>query len=126
MAIVVVTNNPLLKDEEHSLFVEGTFRDVLVTVRDMVYRGYELITHPLFASSRMMFSPYRTVILGNERDAISQDECKIAEDSIISLDKFTANRKPPSDHDADYADVDYRLYQAALDEIAMLRGSQRI
>ena len=126
MAIVVVTNNPLLKDEEHVLFVEGAFRDVLVTVRDMVYRGYELITHPLFASSRMMFSPYRTVILGNERDAISQDECKIAEDSIISLDKFTANRKPPSDHDADYADVDYRLYQAALDEIAMLRGSQRI
>ena len=66
MAIVVVTNNPLLKDEEHVLFVEGAFRDVLVTVRDMVYRGYELITHPLFASSRMMFSPYRTVILGNE------------------------------------------------------------
>ena len=124
--MVVVTNNPLLKEEENVLFVEGMFRDVLIKVRDMVYTGYELISHPLFASSRMMFSPYRTVILGQKRALPVQVECQIAEDSIISYDKMTARRNYQPEHNGDYADVDKQLYLAALEEIAMLRGSQAI
>jgi hypothetical protein len=116
----------LLKDEEDALFVEGSFRDVLVKVRDMVHCGYELISHPLFASSRMMFSPYRTVIVGDKRDVSPQIECQIIEDSIISYDKATARRKPQPEHDGDYADVDRQLYLAALDEIAQIRGTHAI
>lgn len=121
-----MTNNPLLEESEQALFVEGTFRDVLVKVRDMVYRGYELVSHPLFASSRMMFSPYRTVILGKRREVPAQEECRIAEDSIIAFDKATARRNPQPEHDGDYAVMDRRLYLAALDEISLLASSHAI
>ena len=95
-------------------------------VRDMVYRGYELVSHPLFASSRMMFSPYRTVILGKKRSASPQIECQIAEDSIISFDKITARRNYQPEHNGDYAVMDKRLYLSALDEISLLASSQAI
>ncbi len=124
--IVVVTNNPLLKDEENVLFVEGTFKDVLVKVRDMVYSGNKLITHPLFASSRMNFSPFRTVLVGDKPDRVSPEECQIIEDSIILYDNLTARRRRQPEHDDDYADMDLRLYEAALEEIEMLASSHVI
>jgi hypothetical protein len=116
----------LLKDEEDVLFVEGTFRDVLVKVRDMVHSGHKLVTHPLFASSRMMFSPFRTVIVGKEQDGVSPEECQIAEESIISYDNLTARRKRQPEHDGDYAEMDRLLYLASLEEIEMLNSSHVI
>lgn len=113
---MVVTNNPLLKDEQDALFVEGTFRDVLVTVRDKVYEGYELVSHPLFASSRMMFSPFRSVIVGKREEQVSQTACEIAENAIITYDKATARRRRQPEHDDDYAWVDRSLYLSALEE----------
>lgn len=124
--IVVVTNNPLLKDEENVLFVEGTFKDVLVKVRDMVYSGNKLITHPLFASSRMNFSPFRTVLVGDKPDCVSPEECQIVEDSIILYDNLTARRRRQPEHDDDYADMDRRLYEAALEEVEVLVSSHVI
>ena len=124
--IVVVTNNPLFKGEEGVLFVEGTFRDVLVKVRDMVYSGHKLVTHPLFASSRMMFSPFRTVIVGKQQGDVSPEECQIAEESIISYDNLTARRRRQPEHDDDYAEMDRRLYLASLDEIEMLANAHII
>ena len=124
--MIVVSNNPLMKDDENVLFVEGTFRDVLVTVRDMVYQGYELISHPLFASSRMLFSPYRTVILGQMQNLPVPEQCQIAEDSIISFDKITAHRNYQPEHNGDYAEVDRCLHEAALEEISPLMSSHAI
>ena len=117
----VVTNNPRLKDDETAIFVEGGFRDVLVAVRDKVHSGYELISHPLFASSRMMFSPFRSILIGKKLDAPDLRHIEIIESSIISYDVAMANRRRQPEHDDDYAYVDLMLYQAALDEIARLR-----
>lgn len=118
--IAVVTNNPLLKEEDEVLFVEGTFRDVLVKVRDLVYEGHKLVTHPLFASSRMMFSPFRTVIVGERQEKPSEFECQIIENSIQSYDIATAHRNRQPEHDDDYAFLDQSLYQAALEELEQL------
>ena len=118
---MVVTNNPLLKEEEGVLFVDGTFRDVLVKVRDMVYEGHELISHPLFASSRMMFSPFRTILVGEKRDRPSDFECQVIEDSIMSYDVATARRNRQPEHDDDYAYLDHSLYLSTLEEISHLK-----
>ena len=125
-AVIVVTNNPRLEGEEGTVFVEGTFRDVLVKVRDMVYCGYNLVSHPLFASSRMMFSPYRTVILGKKQSVPSAEECRVAEDSIISYDKATARRNLQPEHNTDYAEMDLRLHRSALEEVSLLTSSHAI
>ena len=95
-------------------------------VRDLVYSGNKLVTHPLFASSRMNFSPFRTVIVGSEPEGVSQEECQIAEDSIILYDNLTARRNRQPEHDDDYADMDRRLYEAALEEIEVLVSSHVI
>ena len=116
-----MTNNPLLREEEDVLFVEGTFRDVLVKVRDMVYEGYELVSHPRFASSLMMFSPFRTVIVGEKGDGISEFSCQVIEGSINSYDVATAHRNRQPEHDDDYAYLDRSLYQSTLEEIEYLR-----
>lgn len=119
--IDIVTNNPLLKGEDGAVFVDGTFRDVLVKVRDMVYEGYELVSHPLFASSRMMFSPFRTVIVGEKQARPSSFECQVIEDAIATYDVATAHRNRQPQHDNDYAYLDYSLYQSSLEEIPYVK-----
>ena len=124
--MITVTNNPLMRNEDNVLFVEGMFRDVLVQVRDMVYSGYKLVSHPLFASSRMMFSPYRTVIVGEMQEKPSAFECQVIEDSIITYDTSVAHRNRQPEHDGDYAVLDRELYRATLEEIELLNSSHAI
>ncbi|MGN0262135.1 MAG: GrdX family protein [Eggerthellaceae bacterium] len=121
MSYQFVTNNPRLIDKEGAIPVDGTFRDVLVKVRDMVHAGYELISHPLFASSRMMFSPYRTILMGGKMDAPRVEFIEIIENSIMSYDNAMARRRRQPEHDDDYAYVDESLFYSALEEIERLR-----
>ena len=121
MSYQFVTNNPRLIDKEGAIPVDGPFRDVLVKVRDMVHAGYELISHPLFASSRMMFSPYRTILMGGKLDAPRVEFIEIIENSILSYDNAMARRRRQPEHDDDYAYVDESLFYSALEEIERLR-----
>lgn len=111
----------MLKGADDVIFVDGTFRDVLVKVRDLVYSGHELISHPLFASSRMMFSPFRTVLVGDKLQRPSDFECEVIEDAISQYDVATAHRNRQPQHDKDYAYLDYSLYQSTLEEITYQR-----
>lgn len=118
--VIVVSNNPLMKDVDDVLFVEGSFHDVLVKVRDMVFEGYELVTHPLFASIGMMWSPFRSVILGERRDKSTEFELRTVEDALRSYDQVTEGRVHFPEHDRDYAWMDRSLYYSALEELGML------
>lgn len=115
-----MSNNPLMAEEENVIFVHGTFRDVLVKVRDMVYEGHDLVSHPLFASARMMFSPFRTIIVGDEIGKPSEFHCKTIEDSIATYDLATAHRNRQPQHDDDYAYLDRSLYLSSLEELPYL------
>ena len=114
--MIVVTNNPLMKCEEGALFVDGSFRDVLVKVRDMVFEGHELITHPLFASLGMMFSPYRSVVLGDTAGLASTLEMEMVENSIATYDQATEGRVHFPEYDKDYAWMDRSLYLSAMED----------
>ena len=54
MKFVIVTNNPRVRDElgkEFEVdFADITYREVLCKVRDMIYEGHKLLTHPLSGS----------------------------------------------------------------------------
>ena len=52
---LIVTNNPLLAQcmgdcYELSFFPDCSYREILVKVRDLVYVGHTLYTHPLSGS----------------------------------------------------------------------------
>jgi hypothetical protein len=124
--MLVVSNNPLMKGGENVEFVEGSFRDVLVNVRDKVFLGYDLVSHPLFASSRMMFSPFRTVILGKRHHSSDLEQCQVAENAIILFERATEHRNEQPEHDMDYAAMDLRLHESALQEISILVDAHAI
>ncbi|MGO3169315.1 GrdX family protein [Senegalia sp. (in: firmicutes)] len=112
----MVTNNPKVKEEFKNMeFIEGSFLDVLIRVRDLVYRGHELITHPLGASIRMIYSPYRSIIIGRKND-IDSFHIETIENSILNYKKNMEVRKPDNKNKNDYALIDSELLKSGLEE----------
>lgn len=114
----IVTNNPLVKDKySQIIFVDGGFEDVLIKTRDLVHSGHELINHPLGASIRMFFSPYRSIIVGSSSTDIVDEHISIMESSIISYRKQMENRKPDVENKEDYALIDSNLLDSSVEEM---------
>jgi acetate kinase len=112
---LIVTNNLAVIDKfDNILFTEGTYEDVLIRVRDLVHQGFELISHPVGASIRMIFSPYRSIIIGNKNEKINPYHIETIENSIINYRKLTEGRKIDSVNAEDYAVIDIMLLEDAL------------
>lgn len=117
MKSLIITNNPVVKEKyENVLFINGSVEETLIKVRDMVHQGYELISHPLAASLRMMYSPYRSVILGKRQTKVDFLYAEIIEDSIIKYKRHTDHRKKDTVNGDDYQAVDLILLESALSE----------
>lgn len=124
MAYQIVTNNPQVKTKyKETLFVDGGFEDVLIKVRDLVHEGYELINHPLGASLRMLFSPYRSIILGEDTKKINDFHIEVIENSIINYKKHMEVRKPDIENGQDYALIDSELLKSSLEEFKRLNNN---
>lgn len=118
----IVTNNPTVKNNyKEVIFVEGGFECVLFKVRDLVHKGYRLINHPLGASSRMFLSPYRSIIIGEKLQEISNVEVEMIENSIETYKKNMNIRKPDTVNKEDYALIDSELLKSALEEFRSIK-----
>ncbi|TGE37989.1 hypothetical protein E4K67_08315 [Desulfosporosinus fructosivorans] len=117
MRNLIITNNPTVAEmKDNVLFVDGSAEETLIKVRDFVHVGYELISHPLAASLRMMFSPFRSVILGKKSEQIDAFSAEIIEDSIIKYKRHMDFRRRDTAHGDDYKMIDLILLEAALEE----------
>ncbi|MHB8074350.1 GrdX family protein [Desulfosporosinus fructosivorans] len=117
MRNLIITNNPTVAEmKDNVLFVDGSAEETLIKVRDLVHEGYELISHPLAASLRMMFSPFRSVILGKKSEQIDAFSAEIIEDSIIKYKRHMDFRRRDTAHGDDYKMIDLILLEAALEE----------
>lgn len=121
----VVTNNPLFFESEFKIFrterIDGTFEDVLLKVRDMIHQGHELISHPLGASIRMMYSPYRSVLVGEKMDTLNGVFAEVIESSIETYRKNTEHRIIDHKNEKDYALIDKHLLLEAIKEHESLK-----
>ncbi|MCF6459644.1 GrdX family protein [Clostridium sp. Cult3] len=118
MKYLVVTNNPLVEKEiENLCFVEGSYEDVLIKVRDLVYEGVELVSYPLGASMRMLFSPYRSIVVGRKNRTINFFHVETIDNSIINYRKTLENRKVDWAHADDYALIDNELLKSTLKDL---------
>lgn len=131
--IYVVTNNPLFFESEFRTFrtkkVDGSFEDVLLLVRDMVHQGYELISHPLGASIRMMYSPYRSILVGEKTDNLNSFYAEVIESSIETYRKNTEHRIIDHKNEKDYALIDQHLLLEAVKEhesLKMVKENQEV
>lgn len=117
MKHLIITNNPLVAEKyKNVLWTEGSVEKTLIIVRDFIHQGYELVSHPLAASLRMLFSPYRSVIISNKKVKLNFEHAQIIEDSIIKYKKHMDLRKTDENTRNDYKKIDLLLLEAALNE----------
>lgn len=114
MGYLIISNNPLLKGQSNVKFIEGSYLDTLVSARDMIHQGHSLISSPLAASIRMMFSPYRSILLGEEKSAINEYYIDTIESSIITYKKHMEVRNADQTNEEGYAIIDKELLDGAI------------
>lgn len=125
--IVVTNNNSLIESEEDFsdvidyVFIEGNFLDVLVIVRNLIHMGHKLISHPLGASIRIMFSPVRSILLSDEKYDLDILSMEVIESSIDKYKATMENRNIDFRNKEDYEFIDIELLKSALDEARMFK-----
>ncbi len=117
--MLIITNNPYVNEKyKNSYFIVGTSKELLTKVRDMIYKGHELISHPLGASLRMMLSPYRSIIITDKVVTLNNFHVEIVSKSIEMYINTIGRRKNDLKNEKDYAAIDLLLLESALKEVA--------
>ena len=118
--IRIITNNPLvvrcLSAHYEIEFVECTYRELLVKVRDLVFLGYGLFTHPMAGSVKPNETPYKSLVLSKKPGAFSEVHAELMSSAVATFDKFTPrNRELTEKILGDFQMIDYTLLCSALD-----------
>ena len=65
---MIVTNNQRVAENyQNAIYIDGDMHELYQKVRDFVYDGHKLHTHPLSASIGMLHSPVKSVILSDDK-----------------------------------------------------------
>lgn len=116
---VIITNNPLVKKELGQLYnieyLDVSYEDILKTVRDRIYEGHELLTHPLSGSVKPNETPYKSVMISEDIRGLDVSQMRIIESAIRSCKKFQfkSDKYAPEVYD-DFQVVDLTLISSAL------------
>lgn len=85
MKYVIITNNPLVESTygaNHSIVKVDGYIDVLKTVRDHVHAGAKLLSHPQAGSIKPYETPFRTVIVSEEKGGLDFDSLHYIESAL--------------------------------------------
>jgi hypothetical protein len=120
---MIITNNNTVyekyKDDYSISFVDGGFKDVLIKTRNKIHEGYELLTHPLSSSIKPNETPYKSIIISDNKGNINYDSLIIIENSIMSYDKF--NKMKINDNYTEKIIEDFKLIDLTVLESALNR-----
>ncbi|KXB65831.1 hypothetical protein HMPREF3181_01044 [Parvimonas sp. KA00067] len=120
LSLKIVSNNSLVKEKFDCVeFVEGSYIDVLTTTRDLIHKGCSLISHPLPASIRMVFSSIRSIVIEDENN-FDENSVLIIEEAIDKYNLTMKNRNIDFKNVKDYEFVDLMLVESALEEYKAL------
>ena len=123
--VTLVTNNDRVyekyKDDMEVLLL-GSYREVLMKVRDLVYDRHILLTHPQASSLKPNQTPYKSVMVSDrpvDKEEFYQQEITI-ENGITACRKFQSIRKTPDWPQnllEDFQAVDLSLIEGAIQKI---------
>src|SRR3712207_9358514 len=99
MLMLLLTNNEKFKEIESELnsnkfkldYQDITYIEVLEKTRDLVHKGYTILTHPLYGSVKPNETLYRSIVL-DETDEFDMQSLMLIEDAIATAIKFKNNR----------------------------------
>lgn len=121
--MILITNNPEVKDyfmdyrDIEVEFIETLgYMDVLIRARDLIHKGYVLLTHPLSGSVKPNETPYKSLAL--DKEALHEtDSLWLIENAISTYIKFEKNKGLPTWSPrirADFMAIDFDLIKNAL------------
>ena len=119
--IRIITNNPLVNEVlgeyyKVEFYPDLGYRDILVKVRDLVYSGYELLTHPMAGSVKPNETMFKSIVVGTDLIGTNVEHCNLMMNALITCDKFKPTGVKYSDyHIKDFQLIDYTLLCGALD-----------
>ena len=81
---MVITNNPLVRsrlDDTHEvIYLELSYEELLKVVRDRIYEGHRLLTHPLSGSVKPKETPYKSVLISERKEKVDRESVRLIED----------------------------------------------
>ena len=120
--MLIITNNPLVRDSKLNKNTEFLYTDymgILKKCRDYIHSGYRLLSHPLYGSVKPNETPYRTIILKNDKD-LDMDSIILIEEALNTATKFRGNfetPKWPQNIVEDFQVVDFDIFRNTIERI---------
>jgi len=118
--MIITNNNTVLEkyNNDYNIdFIDGNFKDVLIKTRNKIHEGYELLTHPLSSSIKPNETPYKSLIISDNKGNINYDSLSIIENSIMTYEKFSKmkrNFKITEKITEDFKLIDLTVLESAL------------
>ena len=91
----IITNNPLVvacMEGKGSYTIDfqpdKSYREILVTARDLIYEGHILYTHPLSGSVKPNENPYKSLIVSIAAHGFDAEHAQIIASAVAAFDKF--------------------------------------
>jgi len=121
--VIVTNNNKLINkydDINIQIIKEDTIEKIFEKTRDLIHKGFILISHPLAGSVKPYQNPYRSIIL-KKGDELDYQSLKNYENSYYKYQQFKSdkvnNSKLPEKIKDDYQTIDLTLIDSALKSI---------
>ncbi len=123
---ILLSNNPLVERKlNNGLLGENInislkscngLDEVMIETRNLIHKGYNLVSHPLAGSVKPAQNPYRSIIVEEDK-GLNYDSLKTIENAIQKLKKFQKNKiekNYPSDILEDYQVIDHSLISSGI------------
>ncbi|OYT14794.1 MAG: GrdX protein [Bacteroidetes bacterium 4572_77] len=100
MKRTLITNNPKVyrKNKRKMDMIYSstyTYLDVLLITRNKIHDGHILLTHPLSGSVKPNETPYKSIIITQDKGKLDMKSLLIIEESIETALKFIEGKKRP-------------------------------
>ncbi|MGL5328602.1 MAG: GrdX family protein [Peptostreptococcaceae bacterium] len=95
--MIIITNNPMIKmqiNDKEVLQKDVTYIEILKECRDLIHKGYELLSHPLYGSVKPNETPYRSIIMKKGK-SLDTNSLILIEEAILTSSKFQNNKTTP-------------------------------
>lgn len=122
MKFSIYTNNPLVWERLSGRctvnYQAGSYRALLVRVRDAIHGGGRLLSHPLSGSVKPGETVYKSVALTEAGAGLDFDSLTLIENSIVTCDKFPLKYENlPPEILNDFSLVDLALIEGCLSQM---------
>ena len=116
---MVITKNTHLRsrldDTQEVIYLELSYEELLKVVRDRIYEGHRLLTHPLSGSVKPKETPYKSVLISERKEKVDGESVRLIENAILVCQKFQDKSKYYKEEVyKDFQLVDWTLLESGL------------